>query len=179
MTKIIFYLTGILLLTSCENELMEIKAATDIFRYPVQTTKDAHYVYTNKGAVSQVLDAPVIEVYSGDSSFIYAPNGLRIAFYNQSEKEEAVLVSNQGHFRQKSKIFYAEGQVQLTNSKGEYVKTDTLVFYQDSSLIKTSSYVTIKTLTGVLYGKGLISNSSFTDYHILQPTGKFQVEEPL
>ena len=59
------------------------------------------------------------------------------------------------------------------NIDQEYLLTEKLTFYQDSDLIITDDWVTISTKNGMLYGRGLESNSAFTSYHILQPTGKF------
>jgi lipopolysaccharide export system protein LptC len=88
------------------------------------------------------------------------------------------LVGNHGEFWEKSGVFHATGAVKMENTEGESMTTEKVTFYRDSDLIKTDDWVTIQTKTGTLYGKGLLSNSAFTEYQILQPTGQFNISEP-
>jgi LPS export ABC transporter protein LptC len=175
MTK---FLAGIILLSciSCQNEMADIKAVTDEFHYPIQTTLFADYFYTEKGNRTTRLEAPLLERYQDEQSRIVAANGFKMTFFDaQGSVEDAWLTADRGDYFEKESIFNAYGNVILANAEHEYLKTEKLVFYQDSDLIVTDDWVTISTKNGMLYGKGLESNSSFTSYHILQPTGKFNV----
>jgi LPS export ABC transporter protein LptC len=161
---------------SCQNEMTDIKAVTDAFNYPVQTTINADYLYTERGNKATRLEAPLLERFQSEQSKIIASKGFRMTFYQSNGRdEEAWLTANGGDYLEKEGIFNANGKVKLMNIDQEYLLTEKLTFYQDSDLIITDDWVTIATKNGMLYGKGLESNSSFTSYHILQPTGKFNV----
>jgi LPS export ABC transporter protein LptC len=156
--------------------MADIKAATDYFNYPIQTTENAEYYYTEMGKRCTKLEAPILERYQNEQSKILAPKGFKMTFFDRlGAKEDAWLTADQGDYLEKEAVFHARGNVKLINLEGEYLLTESLTFVQDSDVIKTPDYVTISTKNGMLYGKGLVSNSAFTNYHILQPTGKFNV----
>lgn len=156
--------------------MADIKAATDDFNYPIQTTENAEYFYSEMGKRSTKLEAPLLERFQSEQSKIMAPKGFKMTFFEkEGRKEDAWLTADSGDYLEKEGVFHAQGHVKLINLEGEYLLTESLTFVQDSDAIKTPDYVTISTKNGMLYGKGLMSNSSFTNYHILQPTGKFNV----
>jgi lipopolysaccharide export system protein LptC len=64
----------------------------------------------------------------------------------------------------------------MQNVEGESMTTEHVTFYREKDLIQTDDWVTIQTKTGVLHGRGLVANSAFTEYRILQPTGQFNIE---
>ena len=161
---------------SCQNEIADIKAATDYFNYPIQTTENAVYRYTERGNRATLLEAPLLERFQNEESKIVANKGFKMTFYSSNgDSEEAWLTAEKGDYLEKQAIFHAFGNVKLVNADQEYLLTEELVFFQDSDLIKSDDWVTIATKNGMIYGKGLESNSSFTEYRILQPTGKFNV----
>jgi hypothetical protein len=86
-----------------------------------------------------------------------------------------VLTAKKGEFWEKSGVFKANGNVKMINSDQEYMLSESVIFYRDSDLIKTDDWVTIQTKTGILHGKGLISNAAFTEYQILKPTGQMNI----
>ena len=159
---------------SCQNEMTDIKAVTDEFNYPIQTTVNANYLYTERGIKATRLEAPLLERFQNQQSKIIASKGFKMTFYQSNGlEEEAWLTANSGDYLEKEAVFNAYGKVKLINIDQEYLLTEKLTFYQDSDLIITDDWVTISTKNGMLYGRGLESNSAFTSYHILQPTGKF------
>jgi LPS export ABC transporter protein LptC len=162
---------------SCQNEIAEIKAVTDDFHYPVQSIVDADYVFSERGELTSRLESPLLERFVQDTSIVLAKNGFKMTFYDHDEGD-AVLTAKTGEFWEKSGVFKANGNVKMINSEQEYMLSESVIFYRDSDLIKTDDWVTIQTKTGTLYGKGLLSNSAFTEYQILQPTGQFNISEP-
>ena len=117
-----------------------------------------------------------MERFQNEESKIVANKGFKMTFYSSNgDSEEAWLTAEKGDYLEKQAIFHAFGNVKLVNADQEYLLTEELVFFQDSDLIKSDDWVTIATKNGMIYGKGLESNSSFTEYRILQPTGKFNV----
>ena len=159
---------------SCQNEIAEIKAVTDDFNYPVQSIVDADYVFSERGERSTRLESPLLERFVQDTSIIIANKGFKMTFYDAQEGD-AVLTANTGEFWEKSGVFKANGNVKMINSDQEYMLSESVVFFRDSDLIKTDDWVTIQTKTGILHGKGLISNAAFTEYQILKPTGQMNI----
>ena len=106
-----------------------------------------------------------------------ASNGFTIIFYDSLQREEAKLSANNGKYFEKEQKLFAWGKVELINADGDKIETEELHYNQDSAKISTDKFVTITTQSGVLYGKGMVSNDSFTKYHILQTTGDIYVDE--
>ncbi|MEN9333707.1 MAG: export transporter periplasmic protein LptC [Bacteroidota bacterium] len=159
---------------SCQNEIAEIKAVTDDFNYPVQSIIDADYIFSERGERSTRLESPLLERFVQDTSIIVARTGFKMTFYDNQEGD-AVLTAKTGDFWEKSGVFKANGNVKMINSDQEYMLSESVIFYRDSDLIKTDDWVTIQTKTGILHGKGLVSNAAFTEYQILKPTGQMNL----
>lgn len=178
MTKFLLLILTIFLFASCQNEIAEIKAVTDYFNYPIQSVENADYLYSESANKSTRLQAPLLERFYNDTSQIVASKGFKMTFFSKEGKTGAWLVGDQGEFWEKSGVFHVTGHVKMENTEGESMTTERVTFYRDSDLIKTDDWVTIQTKTGTLHGKGLLSNSAFTEYQILQPTGQFNIAEP-
>jgi LPS export ABC transporter protein LptC len=169
-------ITG-LLLVSCRNDISEIKAITDPHNYPVQTTHQAVYTFTEHGKVKNRLEAGTLERYAGEDTYLLASGGFMIIFYDSTEAEDARLTALNGRYEEASHRLVAWDKVELWNVKGEKLETEELIFSQDSSRIYTDRFVKITTLSGVIFGEGLESNDSFTRYRILRPTGDIYLKE--
>ncbi len=180
MIKPLPYLVFVLLAVvsvSCKNKMSDIKAATDEIIVPLQTNFDAEYRYTENGELRNILKAKQIDQYGGENPYIEALGGFTMIFYDSIDVEEARLTADHGIFYQKKNELTANKNVVLRNTQGEMLETDKLIFQQDSSRIFTDAPVKITSGSGVFYGKGLESNSSFTRYKILEPTGDIYFED--
>lgn len=161
----------LLIASGCRNEISEIKAITDPQNFPVQTSVNAVYTFTEEGKIRNRLEAGILERYTGEEPYMLALNGFTIVFYDSTETEDARLNALNGRYDEESRRLTAWDKVELWNVKGEKLETEELIFSQDSSRIYTNKFVTITTESGVIYGEGLESNDSFTKYRILRPTG--------
>ncbi|MFO0359447.1 MAG: LPS export ABC transporter periplasmic protein LptC [Flavobacteriales bacterium] len=173
----IFLILAAFLIFSCKNKMSDIKAATEDIVVPLQTNFDAEYRYTEKGELRNILSAKRIDQFGGDSSYIEASGGFTMIFYDSADVEEARLTADHGIFLQKKNELTANKNVVLRNTQGEMLETEKLIFQQDSSRIFTDARVKITSGGGIFYGKGLESNSSFTRYKILEPTGDIYFDD--
>jgi LPS export ABC transporter protein LptC len=168
----------LLFLSSCQNEISEIRAITDVNNKPVQTSYQAEYTFTERGKTSNKLIAAQIDQYQGEAEYIEATGGFTMIFYDSLEREEARLSAATGRYIENEKKLVAKDQVVLTNIKGEKLETSELIFLQDSARIFTDKTVVITLSNGsMIRGKGLESNDSFTKYRIIQPTGDLFFDE--
>lgn len=173
-----FAILFICLLSACRNDIAEIRAITEFKDLPIQTNLNAEYVYTENGKLKNKIIASQLDQYDDDKSTTVAHGGFVLVFYDSLEKEEARLSGTKGTYNQKDKKLVADGNVILLNIKGEKLETEQLIFDQDSASIYTDKYVKISTRSGDIFGKGLVSNESFTRYRILEPTGDINMEKP-
>jgi len=174
------FLALIILLWGCDNDIEQIRAITDKNTHPVQTSHNAVYSFSEKGKKQTRLEATLLEQFEaeGEDDYLLVSNGFTMIFFDSQQQEEARISARSGKYEEKKKLLTAWDAVLLTNKAGEKLETSELIYMQDSARIVTDKAVTI-TLSGgtVLHGKGLISNDSFTQYRILQPTGDIVVQE--
>ncbi len=167
-----------LIISSCKNEISEIRAITDINKLPIQTGYNAEYTFSENGKVNNKLIATQIDQFQGDEDYIIASGGFTMLFFDSLEKEEARLTAQFGKYIEKEKKLIAWDNVVLLNVKGEKLETAELIFEQDSARIKTDKFVSITTENGsIIHGNGLVSNDTFTKYKITKPTGDLYLDE--
>ncbi|MEZ4800488.1 MAG: LPS export ABC transporter periplasmic protein LptC [Flavobacteriales bacterium] len=162
---------------ACKNDIKQIRAATEDFNLPLQTSIDAEYTYTEDGKKRNILEAHQLDQYGGDSSYVVASGGFKMTFFDSVETQIATMTADSGIYFQEENKLIAIGNVLLKNTQNEMLETTELIFEQDSNRIFTDKPVSISTGDGKFFGKGLESNSSFTRYQILQPTGDFYIDE--
>jgi LPS export ABC transporter protein LptC len=166
-----------LAIASCTNDITEIRAIADPSKMPVQTVTNAYYTYSENGHIKNTLKAAQIDQYDGDEGYIEANGGFEMDFFDSLQVEEARLTAKHGNYSNKTKVLRAWEKVELSNREGEKLETEALIFSQDSNRIYTDQFVVIKTKSGTIYGHGLESNSNFTKYKILKPSGEMIVNE--
>ena len=164
-------------LSSCGNDIAEIRAITNEKNLPVQTSRNADYTYTEGGKLKNKLKAVRLDQYAGENSYIEVHEGFEMIFFDSTEQEEATLVAMNGRYIEKERKLLAWEDVHLFNIKGDMLETEELIFAQDSGKIYTDKYVRITTASGIIHGQGMESNDSFTKYRILKPSGDLYVNE--
>ena len=64
---------AVLLLSSCENNISEIKAITDPKLVPIQSSFNCTYRYSLKGVVRTEVQAQQLDQYANDSTYLICP----------------------------------------------------------------------------------------------------------
>jgi len=175
---VIFMAIG--LFFSCRNEIAEIKAITDSNNYPVQTTFNAEYLFSENGVLKNKLVAGKMERYveEKDTSRTIVSDGFVLYVYNKDGDVTATMSAENGIFYPDHNILEAMDSVKLVSEKNEVLESQSLIWLQDSDKVYTDDLVKITTKQGVIYGKkGLVSNSDFTKYRLIEATGEFNIKE--
>jgi LPS export ABC transporter protein LptC len=167
-------------ISACKNDLEQVKAITDNKLEPVQTSKNAVYMFSEKGEKQSRLEANLLQQFDpeGDEDYMLASNGFRLVFFDSLEREDAHVTAQFGKFEEKKRRFTAWDSVVLINELGEKLETEEIVYLVDSARITSDKQVKITMEGGtVLRGKGLESNDNFTQYRILQPSGEILLDD--
>ncbi|MFM7234416.1 MAG: LPS export ABC transporter periplasmic protein LptC [Flavobacteriales bacterium] len=171
---------AITLFASCKNDIQQVRAITEKNTHAKQVSYNATYTFSEKGKKQTRLEANLLEQFDleGDEDYLLASNGFSMLFFDSLGREEARITARNGKYEEKKKLLTAWDSVVLSNSIGEKLETEELIYMQDSARIVSDKFVTI-TLQGgtLLRGRGLESNDSFTSYRIMQPTGDIIVDE--
>ncbi len=177
---VVFLFASIGLISCSQNTAAEVKTVTDNkFDFPTESIIDFFAEYTDSGFVQLSVKAPLMNRYSINVPQIYEdmPKGLDIKFYDKLGNVKTTLTANQGKRFEASQLVEVHYNVELINSEGEKLKTEHLIWKQDSGIVRTTSYVQIVTNGKILHGDGLIAKDDFTEYEILRPRGELKVND--
>ena len=178
LTPVVIFLT-IGVFFSCRNKIAEIKAITDYNNYPIQTTLNAEYMFSENGILKNKLVATKLERYEEkDTSRTIVSGGFVLYVYDDLGKVTATMSAVNGIYYPKQNILEAMDSVKLQNEKNQILETNTLTWLQDSDKVFTDDLVKITSDQGVIYGrKGLVSNAAFTNYRLIDPIGEIFIKE--
>ncbi len=160
------------------NTIDEVLEFSDSEHPPLRTTIDAYYTYTDSGHIQNTLLAAKIEQFqTQDSTYSLLSNGFELTFYDKKQKVDGKLTALNGFINGTNSLMIARDSVVFTNAEGETLRTEELIWQQDSGKVFTDKFVTIEKADGVIYGKGLVSDQNFTEYVITDVTGIIYIEE--
>lgn len=166
-------------LFSCaSNELEEVLVYNEKEVMPIRSTTQVTYTYTDSGRVKNLLEANKLEQFKvADSSYSILSEGFSLTFYDAQGAFDGKLTAQNGYISNDNSVMVARDSVVFVNKLKEKLNTEELVWRQDSATVTTDKFVTIERGDGIIYGKGLESNQSFTNYEIMEPTGVIYIDE--
>ncbi len=169
-------ITGVLF--SCENDIDQIKALTDDLDFPVQTVKNGTFHYTENAKLTNTLIAEVLNRYEGERARIEVEGGFEMLMYDSLENVSAVLSAERGTFFDGEGILEAKENVVFHNTEGAILKTEELIWLQDSDKVYTNKFVEITNEDGSIFSKGMTTNSKFSYYRLWEVTGDILLDQP-
>ena len=103
--------------------------------------------------------------------------GIYLEKYDDSLRIETTLRSDTAYYYDKQALWKLLGNIQVSNSKGEKIFTDKLLWSSDSGRIYSDSYIRIEQSDRITEGIGFSSNQDMTNWEILNTTGIYPIEE--
>ena len=141
------------------------------------------YVYTDSAQLAAKLRAArVIEKIEKEGSQVqtihYFSGGVEIEFFDPIGRPRSHMTSREGVLYREKRIAEMNGDVVLTNYKGERLETEQLFWDDQKDSIYTTKFIRIETPDKVITGsRGLRSNTSFTAYTIYGIRGEIEAED--
>ncbi len=105
------------------------------------------------------------------------PKGVRLEQFNTHLKTEANIYCNKAHYDMQSKLWQLDGDVKVTNIKGEKFTTQQLFWDQNQGKVYSKKHIEIHQKDCIIKGQGFESNSTMTHYVISHPEGIIPVSE--
>lgn len=176
----LIFVSGLIVLSSCKNDVETVKKITSHDSLPDQRAHDIELLYSEYGEVIFELTSPKIKVYKGDNPRTIFPEGMKVVFFDSTGNNiRSRLTANYGVKYDKEQEMLAKGNVVVKNfEKNERLNTEELIWDQRESIIYTDKFVTITTEDQVLYGEeGMESDESFESWVIKKPKGKMKYRE--
>jgi LPS export ABC transporter protein LptC len=175
--QILIVCFSLLLLSSCVNDIEEVKRMGSDVRVPVSSTRNVEMIYSDSSRLRAKVNAPQRDTYIGDNGFVEFTKGLKIEFYDTKSVLESKMSANYGISYTKTEIMEAKGNVVLKSEKGDKLETEHLIWDQKADRIYSNVFSRITSPERVIYGDGFESNQDFSKYRILKVKGIISLNE--
>jgi len=167
-----------LLLAGCGNDLKTVNAITHNYTGPAMSAKNIEVVFSDSGKIQAKVYSILLNRYSNPEPYMEFPLGFKVMIFDSVLRTSTTISANYGKRKEFAHIMEAKGNVIVRNEiKKQQLNTERLTWDENRRMIYTSERVKITTIDKVVFGKGLRSNESFSDYSILQPYGQLMVKK--
>jgi LPS export ABC transporter protein LptC len=171
------FLTGLLLLAACSNDIQEIKAFEEPENLPVMKVRDLEVLYSDSAQLKVKVVAPrLLRFNTFEKPFTEFPDGIKVYFYDEGQKPESNLVADYALFNEKSDIWEARGNVIIVNQQGDVITTPEVYWDRRKALLYSEKEVRIKKKEETLHGIGFDADQNFNRYTIRKFSGVIQVD---
>ena len=162
----------------CGNNLETINAIAQSYSGPVMSAKNIEVVFSDSGKIQAKVYGILMNRYTSPEPYMEFPRGFKINIFDSALRTSTTIMANYGKRKEYSRIMEAKGNVIVRNElKKQQLNTEELTWNENKRMIFTSEPVKITTLDKVVFGKGLRSNESFSDYTITQVYGQMMVKK--
>jgi len=172
---------GMLLFSSCENSLNDIKKISSAEEdKPISRSMGVDVIYSDSAKVKFHLTAPLMVDNSDNTPKPYKefPKGVKIISYDDNLNESGNIVADYAIQREKENVIEFRKNVVATNVNGQVFKSDELIYDMTARTFKSSKAVELSDKDGnVAEGFGFESNESMFPWRMDKTVGSFHVDE--
>jgi len=172
-------LTGLLFISSCENEIEKINSLSGTNVFPEVSGKNFEIIHSDSGRVKVRILAPELHKYDlAEQPYIEFPRGMKAYFYDDSLKIESVIEAGYVKYFQEEFLWEAKNNVEARNLKsGEQLNTEHLFWNQQKKTIYSNTNARIVTAEGTFYGeKGFEANQDLSKWKLKSSKGTVNVK---
>lgn len=172
-------LTGLLFISSCENEIEKINSLSGTTVFPEVSGKNFEIIHSDSGRVKVRILAPELHKYDlAEQPYIEFPRGMKAYFYDDSLKIESVIEAGYVKYFQEEFLWEAKNNVEARNLKsGEQLNTEHLFWNQQKKTIYSNTNSRIVTAEGTFYGeKGFEANQDLSKWKLKSSKGTVNVK---
>jgi LPS export ABC transporter protein LptC len=153
------------MLFSCGNSDDQINEILGVSSAPDETSEGVTFYYSDEGVVKMKLIAPIIQRFNTEQK-MECPKGMIVYFYDSLGVEESRLEALYGMLYSEQQYLFLKDSVVLSSINNRRLETPLLHINFKIDSIYTSERVKITTLDGEIKGRGMFTNSNFTNYEI-------------
>lgn len=165
-----------ILLSGCVNDIEKIKAFNPSDILPVLQAENFQTTYSDSGVVRFFLKTPEMKKFEQDeTSFVEFPQGLLLIKYN--EKKEVISTISARYAKQfvKEHRWEVKNDVVATNNLGDTLKTEHLIWDEQSGKIYNNEFVKVIRPDQIITGIGFEADQNLTNWRIRNPKGPLYV----
>jgi LPS export ABC transporter protein LptC len=175
--SILFLFLFIFLLTSCENDLEEIKSVATSDELKYETMKNVELLYSDSAILRvKVMGDKMLRFLDVNTPKQEFPEGIKVDFFDQRGRTQSELTARYAlRFEKKNEIIVRDSVV-WESKKNEKLETEELIWDEKINKVYTKKFVKITRPGEIVYGYGFEANQDFTRWEINAITGRIKVD---
>lgn len=169
------FISGGFLLTSCENDINEVRALTKKTTAMEQGKEIVTY-YSQSGKIRAKLTSPIMNRYDIDTAYIEFPKTLHVDFYNDSLVVESKLDARYGKYKENENKVFLKDSVRIINNVGDTLFCKELWWDQRQEKFYTDKYVEVHEKRNIIKGlSGMEATQDLKSKTFFNSTGTVMV----
>ena len=174
---LVLIIPGILFISGCSNDDAKVNALARGPSGALMSARKIDVLFSESGHLQARVTADLANRFSGDYPYLEFPKGFVVHMYDSLKQVETTITGDYGKRIENTAIMEARGNVVVRNEKKqEQLNTESLTWDEKRHLIFTHVPVKITTPGKILYGDGLESDETFSNYKIIRPKGQMTVK---
>jgi len=165
------------LLTSCENDLEDIKSVATPDELKYETMTNVELLYSDSAIIRvKVMGAKMFRYLDINTPRQEFPEGIKVDFFDQRGRTQSELTARYAlRFEKKNEITVRDSVV-WESKKNEKLETEELIWDEKLNKVYTKKFVKITRPGEIVYGYGFEANQDFTRWEINAITGRIKVD---
>ena len=167
------------LLFSCTQNDSEIRKVTERNTdYPTEHGFDIALTYTDSARKTAELNAREVLRYAlAEEPYVEYPQGVHVVFYNDSGLVKSTIDAEYAIQYDAKNITEARNNVIVVNAEGEELKTEHLVWDENTEEIYSDEFVRITTEDKYITGYGFRADQTFENWSMKKISGTIQLKD--
>jgi LPS export ABC transporter protein LptC len=167
-----FWLT----VSGCVNDVQKIKAFNPSEILPVVQAENFETTFSDSGIVRFYLKTPELKRFeSNETPFVEFPKGVLLIKYNQQKEVISTISARYAKQFVKERRWEAKNDVVATNSVGDTLKTEHLIWDEQAGRIYNNEFVKVIRPDQVITGIGFEADQTLSNWRIRNPRGPIYV----
>ena len=165
-----------ILFFACENNLEQIKAFSSQENLPIAEAKNFEQLKTDSGEVRYFLKAPTLLQFENDgNAYLEFPDGIELIQYDENNRITSSITASYAKQFVDRKEWEAKNNVIASNADGDTLKTEQLIYEEESGKIYTNEFVRIIKPDQITTGTGFESDGSMQNWKIKNPKASLYI----
>lgn len=161
----------------CASDIEKIKAFSSSENLPVVHAINFETTFTDSGMVRFYLKTPEIKRFeSNGESFAEFPKGIFLQKFNQNNEVASTITARYAKQFVKEQKWEAKNDVVATNSLGDTLKTEHLIWDERNGRIFSEDFVKVIRTDQIITGIGFESDQMLENWRIKNPRGTIYIQ---
>lgn len=176
---IVFAMIIVLGVASCKDDATSVVShATDPEVVPTMTTTDVETVISDSGHTRYRIVAKLWNMFEAAKEPHWTfPKGVKCEELDNGFNTVSTIKCDSAYFDKGKSLWTLTGNVRMTNSTGDVVLTDQLMWDQHAHRLYSDAFIHIEKQGRIIEGYGYESNERLTTYQLRQVEAIFPVDE--